>query len=113
MPGSPATRVTEPGTMPPPRTRLSSWEPTWIRGTSSACTSDSSTAGADVPVQWRLSWASCLNSASVFHSPHERHRPSHFGLSAPQLSQTYTILGLAKGSLAVCLVQKDLRAMQV
>lgn len=40
MPGSPPMRVREPGTSPPPRTRLSSEEGMVMRGSSRVCISD-------------------------------------------------------------------------
>ena len=48
MPGSPASSATEPGTSPPPSTRLSSANGSTMRGSSSSETPESSTGPADV-----------------------------------------------------------------
>ena len=48
-PGSPANSTTEPGTRPPPSTRLSSWEGSWIRGWSPVRSWDNSRMGSASP----------------------------------------------------------------
>jgi len=81
IPGSPPISMTDPGTTPPPHTRLNSPIPVLIRSTAPKATPDrgmTSAAGAEA--------ASTGASASmmVFHSPQEGHFPCHFGESAPQ-----------------------------
>ena len=100
MPGSPATSVTDPGTMPPPSTRSNSENPVAIRETFSVpisvigLASDAVTgcgcvrdvrpgAAVRTPADGRASW----NSSIVPHWPHSGHRPSHFGPLQPHSEQ--------------------------
>src|SRR5438477_687238 len=96
MPGSPPTRMTDPGTTPPPSTKSNSARPVFHRSTAPLPTSDSRTGGlsgadavrrSDRPTVRRISSGS---STSVFHAPHASHRPAHLGCSAPQSVQRNT-----------------------
>jgi hypothetical protein len=52
------------------------------------------------PEAEKLPWAdvalpvTTVDSAMVFHCPHEGHRPSHFGLSYPQFLQNHVVFVL-------------------
>src|SRR5437899_2375756 len=63
MPGSPPTRTTDPGTIPPPRTKSNSARPVCQRATASLFRS--------------------VRPISEFQAPHESHLPPHLGWSAP------------------------------
>src|SRR5688572_14492462 len=104
MPGSPPTSVTEPGTMPPPRTKSNSARPVFHRDVAVDCISDSRTgsapAGAFRP-PGRPVVRPIASSISEFHAPHASHFPPHLGWSAPHSVQRNTDLPLGTdGSLA-------------
>ncbi len=95
MPGSPLTSTTEPGTMPPPSTRLSSLPST---GTRSRPSEEIGVSGWGAPLPsmgtkpraaLRPAGASttCF-SISVFHSPQSGHLPIHLAWALPQFWQT-------------------------
>ena len=95
-PGSPPIRSSDPGTMPPPRTRSSSARPVRRRsvGPSARCREGNRlgpparrarAARVARAVRWR---AVTTVSTRVFHAAHERHWPSQRGKSAPHAWQT-------------------------
>ena len=94
MPGSPLISTTEPGTMPPPSTRLNS--PMRHGDALVAVGGDvgqgmrAAAAGGDEPRRRARpgagSWTTV--STSVFHSPQSGHLPCHFGCALPQTWQT-------------------------
>src|SRR5919197_1833429 len=92
MPGSPPTRVTEPGTIPPPRTKSNSANPVRQRSGAVLVMPDRRMGGlpdgsirrsADPPIR-RFRTGS---STSAFHAPHASQRPPHLGWSAPHSVQ--------------------------
>src|SRR6266508_1881880 len=102
MPGSPPTSTTDPGTMPPPRTKSNSRRPVCHRSNPAAPTADNRTGGlpdragarsARPPVR------PIASSTKVFHAPHASQRPPHLGWSAPQSVQRNTEPPLATGGL--------------
>src|SRR6266568_174834 len=94
MPGSPPTRVTEPGTIPPPSTKSNSARPVFQRSTSTPPRAHRRMGGrpdaAESLLTARPPDRPTASSASVFHAPHASHRPAHFGCSAPQSVQRKT-----------------------
>ncbi len=100
MPGSPPSRISDPGTSPPPSTRFTSRFPTSMRRTSllrMSLTRSGRVAGrqpAMADATEPLSRA-MTSSVKLFHSPHEGQRPSHFGASNPQCLQKYAFLTFA------------------
>src|SRR5438132_9773527 len=107
MPGSPPTRTTDPGTMPPPRTKSNSASPVRQRTTPIPSTADRRMGGwadrlsirrsAEPPI--RRVVRPTASSTSVFHSPHASQRPAHFGCSAPHSVQRNTERALATAGL--------------
>src|SRR5437667_4047003 len=107
MPGSPPTRTTDPGTIPPPRTKSNSARPVCQRATASLFRSVRRIGGLAVG---RLLTAEPLNrptgsSINEFQAPHESHLPPHLGWSAPHSVQRKSewaldTTGLEGGSLA-------------
>ena len=108
IPGSPPIRVIEPGTMPPPSTRLSSLSAVRMRGSSLASTCDRAIGWGllrSIPVRaWRARRSVLMAlglsgritiSFMVFHAPHEGHLPTHLGESMPHSEQTYTVFDFA------------------
>ena len=105
IPGSPPTRTREPGTMPPPRTRLSSSRPELTRSSSSIGTEERQTGAAAAFLSSRALPAlffSTVSSTKVFHSLHPGHCPSHLGDSYPQLWQKNTVVVLPFAILSSC-----------
>src|SRR5437867_12480925 len=95
MPGSPPTSTTDPGTMPPPKTKSNSRRPVCHRRTPAPSPrADRRTGGrADGELAGRCARPPVRptgSSASVFHAPHASQRPPHFGCSAPQSVQRNT-----------------------
>src|SRR5882762_8919405 len=92
IPGSPPTSVTEPGTMPPPKTKSNSSRPVFHRATATPCRSVSRIGAWPVRDGLTALPANRLtgSSLSVFHAPQASHRPAHFGCSAPQSVQRKT-----------------------
>src|SRR2546425_927634 len=113
MPGSPPTRTTDPGTIPPPRTKSNSASPVRQRTTPIPSTADRRMGGwadrlsigrsADPPI--RRVVRPTASSTSVFHSPHASQRPAHFGCSAPHSVQRNTERALATARLGGCVPQ--------
>src|SRR5882672_1680877 len=101
MPGSPPTSVTEPGTMPPPRTKSNSANPVRYRATELVGRLESWTGTAAVSFQPsdRPTFFPIGSSTNEFHSPHASHFPPHFGWSAPHSVQRNTDLPLDTSSL--------------
>src|SRR5690242_1562104 len=101
MPGSPATSIREPGTMPPPSTRLSS--ASWVSSRTCAPLSTSprlTVLGCPGNSSFHFSEAFPVvvtSSAKVFHCPHEGHLPVHLALSYPQFWQKKAVLVLLIG----------------
>ena len=85
MPGSPPISTPEPGTMPPPSTRLSSLMRRAMRGVPSIGTLGSATATPPPPAPLAtgmdervFSGVRRITSSSVFHSSQSGHLPIHF-----------------------------------
>ncbi len=86
MPGSPPTSTTEPGTNPPPRTRLSSDSPVSMRECESEGTSERWTGtgtGTDEGARLGPLLAGAASSMIVFHWPQPGQRPSQPGALYP------------------------------
>src|SRR5437867_2685511 len=95
MPGSPPTSTTDPGTMPPPKTKSNSRRPVCHRRTPAPSPrADRRTGGrADGELAGRCARPPVRptgSSTSVFHAPHASQRPPHLGWSAPQSVQRNT-----------------------
>ena len=91
IPGSPPISTSDDGTMPPPRTVLSSSIPESIRSSFSCSTSESLT-GLLYVGRFVLSVCgvcSSISSLIVPNFPHEGHLPSQPGVTAPHSEQTY------------------------
>src|SRR5258706_11462 len=93
IPGSPPTRTTDPGTMPPPNTKSNSFNPVGQRASAPLPTADRRTGGRadaadDLPA--RPPARPTASSTRVFHVPHASQRPAHFGCSAPHSVQRNT-----------------------
>ncbi len=87
-PGGPKTRVTEPGTKPPPRTRSTSTTPVGIGWAPPPSTWRSETANApdppDDPDDPDRRGPEVVN---VFHCPQCGQRPTHWGATPSQAVQ--------------------------
>src|SRR6266566_9494449 len=85
MPGSPPTRTTDPGTMPPPNTKSNSANPVRQRSLPTVGRLESWTGVAVVSCQPsnRPTFRPTGSSIREFHAPHASHLPPHFGWSAP------------------------------
>src|SRR6267143_4149734 len=96
IPGSPPTRITEPGTMPPPRTKSNSASPVFQRAIDSPFRSPRRMGGWPVgtPRSANPPIRPTASSTSEFHAPHASHLPPHLGWSAPQSVQRNTDLPL-------------------
>ena len=99
MPGSPPNKVIEPGTMPPPITRLNSPSFNTKRFTSVALISLMSFALllvspslANTRTEDAAEGLCTTSSTNVFHSLHDGHLPTHLGDSKPQLLQKNAFL---------------------
>src|SRR6266550_8578690 len=104
MPGSPPTNTTDPGTMPPPKTKSNSRRPVCHRRTPAPSPrADRRTGGrADGELAGRCARPAVRptgSSTSVFHAPHASQRPPHLGWSAPQSVQRNTEPPLGTGGL--------------
>ena len=97
MPGSPPSRVTEPGTRPPPSTRSSSGMPVGCGWANCASTSPMGTArpptAAEPHARRRRRPLDVFHQ--LFHASHEPHRPAHFGVAVPHSVQRYTSFTLS------------------
>src|SRR2546426_6039428 len=100
IPGSPPTSTTEPGTMPPPRTKSNSPRPVRQRSlpTVGRLESWTGTAVSFQPSN-RSTFFPTGSSTSEFHAPQLSQRPPHFGWSAPHSVQRKTDLPLDTPSL--------------
>src|SRR5688500_16336565 len=107
MPGSPPTRIIDPGTIPPPSTKSNSLIPVFSRRPADVRMSRNRGVGTMLPPFAIDLWPcirrdvadaadreAAISSTSEFHSPHTSQRPAHWGCSAPQLVQRYTVLAL-------------------
>src|SRR5574341_1891339 len=96
IPGSPPTSVTDPGTMPPPRTKSNSARPVRQRSLPTVGRLESWTGTAAVSFQpsSRPTFFPRGSSTSEFHAPQLSQRPPHFGWSAPHSVQRNTDLPL-------------------
>src|SRR6266581_6347317 len=96
MPGSPPTSVTEPGTMPPPRTKSNSARPVFQRAMADCLRSVRRIGGWPVgaPLTAEPLNRPTASSTSEFHAPQLSQRPPHFGWSAPHSVQRNTDLPL-------------------
>src|SRR5947209_5988324 len=104
MPGSPPTNTTDPGTMPPPRTKSNSRSPVCQRSIPGpAPRADRRTGGLPDGTACFFSTRPRVqptgSSTSVFHAPHASQRPPHLGCSAPQSVQRNTEPPLTTGGL--------------
>src|SRR6267143_2049686 len=99
IPGAPPTSTTEPGTMPPPRTKSNSGKPVRHRSAAPTPMSDKRTGGradgSGGPLTARPPERPTGSSLRVFHAPHASQRPAHLGCSAPQSAQRNTDRALA------------------
>ncbi len=83
-PGSPASRLTDPGTTPPPSTRSSSLTPVGKWRVRSGSIELIGTAGEDgTTARWAvpLPVASTATSSTVPHVPHSGQRPTHLAMT--------------------------------
>ena len=89
IPGSPPSRMTPPGTSPPPSTRSNSSNPVGNRGLLFASTLPRGRTALALPVSvWnRVGGGAATVSTSVFHAPQCGHWPCHFGLWPPHSVQ--------------------------
>ena len=114
IPGSPASNMTDPATIPPPSRRSTSGMPSSVRGSSPPGCSDSGVASTGPAAAWNGRAAGVegrldsANSAYVPQAPHAEHRPSHFGLVWPQSLQRKVsfCLGLG-GTRASCRMREQ------
>ena len=88
IPGSPPSRIIDPGTMPPPNTRFSSPSPVSIRSSAFAFTSDNFKGREELAptieaTRFPLVETS-TSSTKLFHSPQVEHFPTHLDSFAPQ-----------------------------
>src|SRR5581483_3151512 len=98
-PGSPPTSTTEPGTMPPPRTRSHSDIGVCSRATCSARTSSSrETRSADGRALPREAFGRSRASSREFQVPQLGHCPSQRGWRAPQAEHRYVVLDFVMAS---------------
>ena len=89
-PGSPAIRMAEPGTTPPPHTRSNSDRPVTMRG-GSGVSASSVWKAMPVPPRRALEAESApgctppaTSSTRVFHAPQPEHCPAHLVATDPQ-----------------------------
>ena len=82
MPGSPATRTTAPGTMPPPSTRSNSGTPVGRATARRASTSPMGMAGRST-VLAVVRAETAPTSETLPHAWHSPHRPTHFAVCQP------------------------------
>src|ERR1700679_2393382 len=91
MPGSPPTRIAEPGTSPPPQTRSNSVMPVTRRGGGASSVLRSSSAKRR-PLTRRVALlpmgGAAPSSVMVSQPLQASHLPDHLGAVAPQLWQT-------------------------
>ena len=95
MPGSPPTKVTEPGTTPPPNTRSSSSIPVGSGRPTCGSISPINVGDDDAGAITGASFGRATSSTKVFHWPQDEHCPAHFGCDAPQSVHTCSIFSLA------------------
>src|SRR5712692_1482033 len=107
MPGSPPTRTTEPGTMPPPKTKSNSANPVRQRSLPTVGRLESWTGTAVVSFEPSNfpTFRPTTSATSAFHAPHASHFPPHLGWSVPHSVHRKTewaldTAGLEGGSLA-------------
>ena len=101
IPGLPPNRVTEPGTMPPPRVRLNSgsgriWRLVPVAGISPILRGASLILGCPLRLIRGASGLLTTSSTKVFHCSQDGQRPSQREAVAPQLEQTKMVRALAK-----------------
>ncbi len=84
IPGSPPTRVTDPGTRPPPRALSSSLMPV---GTAWNDVGGTCVIGTASPL-WAVGATITRTSLRVFHSPQPGQQPTHLGGEVPQPEHT-------------------------
>ncbi len=95
MPGSPPSRVTLPGTSPPPSTRSTSDTPVGTGRPSAERTAVMGTGATGGPERALTVGSTSSSSVRVFQSPHAVHLPDHLGAAAPQLMHLKTVRVLA------------------
>ena len=101
MPGSPPSRITEPATNPPPRTRSSSPIPLTARDSVSCVISVTVRLAALPAGALRAAGSDKAEAASssVFHAWQAGHCPCHCGVRAPHAPHTYVGFVFAMGPL--------------
>ena len=99
-PGSPPSRVTDPGTSPPPRARSASAIPVGAAADSSAASADmgrasptSNPAGGTAPAPPPGPDRTTGTSTRAFQSPQVPHRPTQLGWGAPQEAHSKVVRG--------------------
>src|SRR5438045_3990325 len=92
IPGSPPTRTTDPGTMPPPRTKSNSARPVFQRSRADGFRSVRRIGGwpVETPLTAEPPDRPTASSTSAFHAPQASHLPPHLGWSAPHSVQRNT-----------------------
>src|SRR5207237_10207318 len=108
IPGSPPTRTTEPGTIPPPRTKSNSARPVFQRATASLFRSVRRIGGLAVgkPLTAEPLNRPTASSTSAFHAPQASHLPPHLGWSAPHSVQRNTEWLLDTTRLEWCIARR-------
>src|SRR2546423_15185104 len=92
MPGSPARRITEAGTRPPPRTRSTPARPVRTRESERSEMERGVTAGAAPPPDGPPGLVEAVRSAIDPHAPQPGHRPAHCAISWPHSAHSQTDL---------------------
>ena len=92
IPGSPPSKINEPGTMPPPSTWSTSIMPVERRGTSACDMCEKCIAVAGAAEGDDFFFSSATPCDSVPHAPHSRHRPAHLGVCVSQFEQVKMVV---------------------
>src|SRR6202049_5261775 len=87
MPGSPPSRTTLPGTMPPPATRPGAHEPLGATRAGAAITASKGVLAAAATPAVPRAVNRTAASVRLFQASHAGQRPCHFGASEPQEEQ--------------------------
>src|SRR5258708_35763632 len=108
MPGSPPSRIMEPGTTPPPRTKSNSARSVVHRAASDPLTERSRGVATTLPPSPSVrapparrldpvagAGRAPVSSPSEVPAPHVSQRPAHLGWSAPPPVQGYAVFALA------------------
>src|SRR5258708_6882628 len=108
MPGSPPSRIMDPGTTPPPRTKSNSARSVVHRAASDPLTERSRGVATTLPPSPSVrapparrldpvagAVRATVSSTSEFHAPHVSQRPAHLGWSAPHSVHRYPVFPFA------------------